>query len=100
MRKPRFFLLFLAEVLHFFACQADKSKTLQLTATKSCEIYEFPVNYQVITLDFTANSSIIRRIMLSDNPFDFQSVCNEQTFSSCFENSSYCLSKTAKSSLF
>ena len=62
-----------------------------LNTTTPCHIYELPANFQTINIEIKEYHSLIKRLMISDRQMLSNESCNEESFSSCHPNSSYCL---------
>lgn len=99
MGKNQFLFLFFIQI--FFRSIKNEPNTTILEVHKSvelrtstpCHVYELPANYQILNFEFQEHASIVKRIMISDRQFDHEDNCDNQTFSSCNPNSSYCLSR-------
>jgi len=63
-----------------------------LNTSSPCHIYELPANFQILNIEFIEFNSIIKRLMIADQPLSSQNTCDENSFSTCSSNSSYCLS--------
>lgn len=66
-------------------------KNVLLNTSSPCHIFELPANFQILSLDFKEKHALMQRIMISDRALDNLEVCNQDAFSYCHVNASYCL---------